>query len=250
MQRNIKRREACPTDTQHIVNLSGYVWAAQQVAGLDRMRVLDVACGAGYGSDYLAARAQKVVGIDLSSKVIAECRSTYPSSRLAFIPMDGAALGFRSEAFDAIVTLDTIEHVPDDHRFVSELSRVLCKGGLLVLSTPHGKQRGQTPDNPYHLREYTPEELKDLLSDHFASIRWYGRRQGARLKTLEGNMDTVRRWDPIGLRRLMPRRLRHRIGSLLSRAQGGVALNEIGTDDIQYLEGTWADANLIAVCVK
>ncbi len=246
----MERREAYPTDTQHIVNLSGYVWAADQLGDLSRMRVLDIACGTGYGSDYLAGRAHMVVGIDRMPDMILGCRTQYPSTCIAFLPMDGAALGFRSGTFDAIVTQDTIEHVPDDHRFVSELSRVLCKGGLLVLFTPHGKQRGQTPDNPHHLREYTPEELKDLLSDHFKSIRWYGRRQGARLKTAEGNMDTVRRWDPIGLRRLMPRRLRHRIGSLLSRAQGGVALNEIGTDDIQYVEGTWADTNLIAVCVK
>ncbi len=246
----MERREAYPTDTQHIVNLSGYVWAADQLGDLGRTRVLDIACGAGFGSDYLAGRAHMVVGIDLSCEDIAGCRLKYPSSRIAFLPMDGAALGFRSEAFDAIVSHDTIEHVQDDHRFVSELSRVLCKGGVLVLTTAHGKERGRTPEDPYHLREYTPEELKDLLSDHFKSIRWYGRRQGARLMAVEGNMDTVRRWDPIGLRRLVPRWVRHRIGSLVSLAQGGVALGHLGPEDIHYVEGIWDDTNLIAVCVK
>lgn len=53
----MERREAYPTDTQHIVNLSGYVWAATQLPALGRLRVLEIACGTGYGSDYLAGVA-------------------------------------------------------------------------------------------------------------------------------------------------------------------------------------------------
>ncbi len=246
----MERREAYPTDTQHIVNLSGYVWAATQLPGIDQMRVLDIACGTGYGSDYLAGVARRVVGIDLEPAVVARCRLRYPNARAQFNAMDGTALAFRSETFDAIVSQDTIEHVQDDHRFVTELSRVLRKGGTLVLFTPHGKERGRRPEDPYHIREYMPDELRDLLMPHFSMIRWYGRRQGARLKTVEGHLDAVRRWDPFALRRVVPRRLRHWIGSLVSRLQGGTSLRKILPKDIEYGEGIQEDTNLIAVCRK
>jgi SAM-dependent methyltransferase len=246
----MERREAYPTDTQHIVNLSGYVWAATQLPGIERMTVLDIACGTGYGSDYLAGLARKVVGIDLEPAVVARCRSRYPNPRAQFKAMDGTALAFRNETFDAIVSQDTIEHVQEDHRFVTELSRVLRRSGILVLFTPHGKERGRKPDDPYHVREYVPDELRDLLLPHFSTIRWYGRRLGVRLKAVERHMDAVRQWDPFSLRRLVPRRLRHWMGSLVSRLQGGTSLREILPKDIEYVEGIAEDTNLIAVCRK
>ncbi len=73
----MERRDAYPTDTQHIVNLSGYVWSAQQLAGLGHMRVLDVACGTGYGSDYMAGHARIVVGIDRVPEEVAVCQAKY-----------------------------------------------------------------------------------------------------------------------------------------------------------------------------
>jgi SAM-dependent methyltransferase len=246
----MERREAYPTDTQHIVNLSGYVWAVKQLAGHERSRVLDVACGTGYGSDYLSETVHQVVGIDVASGVVSRCRAKYSSPRIAFLGMDGAALGFRSGVFDAIVSQDTIEHVPNDCGFVAELSRVLRPGGVLVLFTPQGKEPGRKPDDPFHIREYTRAELLALLNNHFTSVQWFGRRQGSRLRDLERHMDSVRRWDPLSLRRLIPRWIRHRLGSLVSLARGGASLNKIVPDDIHYVEGTGDDTNLIALCVK
>jgi ubiquinone/menaquinone biosynthesis C-methylase UbiE len=246
----MERREACATDTQHVVNLSGYVWAATQLGNLDRLRVLDVACGTGYGSRYLGQRARMVVGVDHQPAVVAKCRAQYAAERVSFVAMDATALGFRDASFDAIVSQDTIEHIEHDRRFLSEVTRVLRTGGVLVLFTPQGKERGRLPTDPYHVREYTPDELKELLSAHFGSIRWFGRRQGGRLRAVEQHMDTVRRWDPFGFRQLLPRRVRHWIGSLVSRAQGGVRLDDLAPDDIEYAEGIALDTNLIAVCVK
>jgi SAM-dependent methyltransferase len=156
---------------------------------------------------------------------------------VSFLAMDGTALGIRSESVDAIVSQDTIEHVPDDQGFVAEVARVLRPGGLLILFTPHGKKRGRKPEDPFHIREYVPEELEELLTRHFRQIQWFGRRQGGRLKTVEQHMDRVRQWDPWGVRRLVPRRLRHWLGSLTSRIQGGVTLMDIMPKDIEYGEG-------------
>ena len=151
----MERRAAYPTDTQHIVNLSGYVWAARQLGPLGQCSILDLSCGTGYGTDYLGACAGRIVGIDCAQDVVAKSRADYPRSNVAFIAMDGCALGFRDASFNCIVSQDTIEHIQDDHRFVSELTRVLKPNGVLIIFTPHGKGRGVTPNDPYHVREYT-----------------------------------------------------------------------------------------------
>lgn len=246
----MERRAAYPTDTQHVVNFSGYVWAARQIGPLEEQCVLDLSCGTGYGSDYLGARAGRVVGIDCVRDVVTKSRADYPRSNVAFLAMDGCALGFLDASFDCIVSQDTIEHIQDDHRFISELTRVLKPNGVLVIFTPHGKGRGIAPTDPYHIREYTPEEFMALLQPHFSSIRWYGRRQGSRLKTVERSMDTVRNLDPVGLRTYVPRPIRHWLGSVISRVQGGPALHEIVPDDIEYGPAIAEDTNLIGICIK
>lgn len=246
----MERRGAYPTDTQHVVNLSGYVWAARQLGPLDQRRVLDLSCGTGYGADYLGSCAGRIVGIDCAPDIVAKSRADYPRDNVCFIAMDGCALGFRDASFDCIVSQDTIEHIRDDRRFVDELVRVLKPAGTLIIFTPHGKGRGITPDDPYHVREYTLEEFQDLLTPHFSTIQWYGRRQGLRLKALEQSMDRVRRFDPGSIRNLVPRPIRHLIGSLISRLQGGPSLGEIVPDDIEYRQGVAEDTNLIGVCVK
>ena len=246
----MERRAPYPTDTQHMVNLSGYVWAAHQLAPLEQRAILDLSCGTGYGADYLGSGAGRIVGIDRASDVVAKSRADYPRPNVAFLAMDGCALGFRDASFDCIVSQDTIEHIQDDQRFVSELTRVLKPNGVLIIFTPHGKGRGVIPNDPYHVREYTHEEFKALLAPHFSTIRWYGRRQGHRLKTVERSMDTVRNLDPAGLRNCVPRPIRHWLGSVISRVQGGPALQDIVPDDIEYCEGVADDTNLIGVCIK
>lgn len=246
----MERREAYPTDTQHVVNLSGYVWAAQRLGPLTQRCVLDLSCGTGYGADYLGSCAGRIVGIDCAPDVVARSRAAYPRGNVTFLAMDGCALGFRDATFDCVVSQDTVEHIQDDHRFMAELARVLKPTGMLVIFTPHGKGRGVRPEDPYHVREYTQEEFHALLAPHFSTIQWYGRRQGARLKAAERSMDAMRRFDPGGIRNLVPRRIRHWIGSLLSRLQGGPSLRDIVPADIEYREGVAEDTNLIGVCVK
>ena len=137
-----------------------------------------------------------------------------------------------------------------DRRFVAEVARVLRKTGTLVIFTPHGKGVAYRPEDPYHVREYSHEEFRDVLSPYFSTIRWFGRRQGARLKAAERSMDSVRRYDPGGIRNLVPRPIRHWLGGLISRLQGGPTLGAITPQDIEYEEGVAADTNLIGICMK
>lgn len=243
-----ERRAECPTHTQHIVNLSAYRWAMETLGGIADMRLLDAACGTGYGSFALATRARSVVGVDRDFPTVREASRRYHQSNLRFLTMDCGAVAFEDATFDAVVSFETIEHLNDDRQFLREVTRILTPDGCLVLSTPHGKAIGAVPDNPFHCREYTWDELQILLSEHFHSVRFFGRRLGARLERLERELNRVRRFDPLGLRRFLPRKFRHRVGGLISRSRGGIDLEEVTTADVEYCEGLSATSTLLAIC--
>lgn len=243
-----ERRAECPTDTQHIVNLSAYHWARETLAGMAEMRVLDAACGTGYGSYALATRARSVVGVDRDFSTVHEASHRYRQPNLAFLSMDCQALAFTGGSFDAVLSFETIEHLDDDSQFLREVTRILTPDGWLVLSTPHGKAPGAVPDTPSHRREYTSDELRMLLAEYFHSVRFFGRRPGTRLAALERELDRVRQFDPLGFRRFLPRGFRHRIGGIISWLRGGIDLEEVTTADVEYCEELTVTSTLLAIC--
>jgi SAM-dependent methyltransferase len=142
-----------------------YAWASQFAAG---SRVLDGACGMGYGSAILAAAgASEVVGVDLDEKVIAQVGAA-AGAGTRFEVADLRDLPFGDDEFDLVVSFETIEHVPDPKTVLDELARVLKPGGLLLISTPN--RDVYTPGNPFHQRELAPNELEDELAKHFRSV--------------------------------------------------------------------------------
>ena len=119
-------------------------------------RVLDIACGEGYGSNLLAAAGAEVIGIDIAPDVIAHAKRAYPRQNLIFregsclnIPMD-------DKSIDLVVSFETIEHVWDEQQvtFLREIERVLKPEGLLLMSTPNKLLYSDQPNhkNPFHHR--------------------------------------------------------------------------------------------------
>jgi ubiquinone/menaquinone biosynthesis C-methylase UbiE len=138
--------------------------------------VLDIACGSGYGSAYLLVKgAREVVGCDISKEAIAEAVRFYKKSNLHFIVASATYLPFRDSTFDAIVSIETIEHISDDEKFLTECKRALKKGSIFICSTPN---RIATLTYglifPYHIREYSISEFHRILSKHFSEIKIYG----------------------------------------------------------------------------
>src|SRR4029079_13791541 len=153
-----------------------YHFAAPLVAGLD---VLDVACGEGYGSALLAARARSVIGADIAQGAIDHARSRYAAiPNLEFRQADCAVLPFPDASFDAVVSFETIEHIATQAPFLDEIRRVLRPDGFLILSCPnkteYSDRRGVT--NEFHVRELYRAELAALLAPRFAEVLWYGQR--------------------------------------------------------------------------
>jgi ubiquinone/menaquinone biosynthesis C-methylase UbiE len=143
---------------------SRYRWAATAAAG---KRVLDVACGTGYGSAVLAGGgATEVIGVDIDPAAIQQARTGYSAGgRARFEQGDLRDLSFEDGSFDLIVCFETIEHMDRQDAALDELRRVLRDSGHLLLSSPN--RDVFPPGNPHHVREYVPEELEEALSARF-----------------------------------------------------------------------------------
>ncbi len=138
---------------------------ATQLAGAKR--VLDAACGEGYGSGMLrAAGAESVTAVDLDSATVAHARKRHGIDALV---ADIRSLPFDDDAFDLVVSFETIEHVEDPGRALDELSRVLAPGGLLMISTPVAGQ--YLVENEFHVREFEHDEFLAALRGRFAAVR-------------------------------------------------------------------------------
>lgn len=155
-----------------------YAFARRLVAGA---RVVDVACGEGYGAALLAGAAASVIGVDVDGPTIAAAQARYGGRPgLAFCHASGTALPFADASADVVVSFETIEHLPQRLQagFVAELARVLRPGGLLVLSAPnrpeYSEKRGYA--NPFHAHEHDRAELAALLAGAFPQQRWLRQR--------------------------------------------------------------------------
>jgi O-antigen biosynthesis protein len=157
-----------------------YTFAVPYTVG---RRVLDAACGTGYGSYILATHgALEVTGVDLDSETVAFASERYRHARLTYRQADVTQLPFADASVELVTCFETIEHVPDAAKALAELTRVLAPQGILLISTPNrtvtspGKARHEAPDNRFHQVEFTPPEFDELLSGQYRVMARYGQR--------------------------------------------------------------------------
>jgi ubiquinone/menaquinone biosynthesis C-methylase UbiE len=153
-----------------------YHFAARWTAG---KRVLDVACGEGYGSALLARGAASVTGIDVSEAAIAHARYAYGEvANLEFVQASCDRLPLGAASVDVAVSFETVEHIAEQAAFLDELARVLAPGGVLILSCPnkheYSDQRAHV--NEFHVKELYRGELEALLAARLPESDWYGQR--------------------------------------------------------------------------
>jgi SAM-dependent methyltransferase len=137
--------------------------------------VLDIACGVGYGSYILAKEdAKKVIGGEIKSTLLDYANFYYKKENLSFIRLDCCNLPFSDTSFDLIVSFETIEHLIDSRKFLSECKRILKAGGLFICSTPNRSFRVYKENTPpFHLHEFNLKEFKSLLQDYFSKIQLF-----------------------------------------------------------------------------
>ncbi len=152
-----------------------YAVVAAHVGGL---RVLDAACGEGYGSFLLANAGARVTGIDISADAVAHAGERYARADLEFKVGSVTALPLPEGSVDVVVSFETIEHLVEQREMLAEFRRVLTPGGVLVISSPNRpvyNEAGEV-DNHYHVGELDRAELKSLLDPAFPHQQWHAQR--------------------------------------------------------------------------
>ncbi len=173
-----------------------YEWIANQVGG---RRVLDMACGEGYGSAVLAAAgAASVVGLDANPEAHEHARLRYTAGNLTFARGLVETYGDPGQ-FDAVVFLQTIEHVQDPAAVLHHFREILSPGGVAYISTPNvltlAPPGAEKSGNPWHLKEYRAEEFTQLCSSVFASVEVLGLFHARKLRLHEYALKAG--WDRI-----------------------------------------------------
>ena len=141
-------------------------------------RVLDAACGEGYGSFLLAQRAAGVTGIDVAPAAIAHARERYARANLSFAEASVTALPLPAASVDLVVSFETVEHLREQEAMLAEFRRVLAPDGVLVISSPNRPvyNEGGGIENHFHVRELDRAELAALLAPQFPRQVWYAQR--------------------------------------------------------------------------
>jgi SAM-dependent methyltransferase len=159
-----------------------YEWIAARVSGL---RVIDLACGEGYGSDVLARTAASVVGVDANPEAHQHARLKYVRPNLTFERDLVETFGAPGCA-DAVVFLQTIEHVHDPAAVLAHIRDTLAPGGAAYVSTPNlltlAPPGAEKSDNPWHLKEYRAHEFRDLCASAFAGVELLGLHHARKLR--------------------------------------------------------------------
>jgi SAM-dependent methyltransferase len=160
-----------------------YEWIAARVAG---KRVVDMACGEGYGSNVLAGAAAAVVGVDANPEAHEHARLRYVRANLRF---ERDLVESFAEPSDAVVFLQTIEHVEDAGAILEHFESMLDPGGVAFVSTPNlltlAPAGAEKSDNPWHLHEYRAEEFRHLCEAHFPRVELYGLFHARKLRAHE-----------------------------------------------------------------
>ena len=181
-------------------SLLAYHKAAEIVSG----EVLEIGTGTGYGIEIIAPRCDRFVTVD--KYAAAELPET---KNVEFQKMCVPPLDFADESFDFVLSFQVIEHIEDDAAFVREIARVLRPGGRFIVTTPNAPM--SLTRNPWHVREYRIDELRQLLENSFSTVEACGVFGDEKVKTYydrnRRSVERIARFDIFDLQHRLPRRL-------------------------------------------
>ena len=160
-------------------NLLEHLVRYNLLPGSIEMTVLDLGCGAGHGSNMLAKKYKKVVGVDISEEAIGYAKNNWSLPNIEFVIGNSMDLPFEDNSFDVVASFEVFEHLNDWKKFLSEIKRVLKPKGIVYISTPNKTLYSpgtKKPINPHHVFEMTIPEFKEALDGYFEIEEFYGQR--------------------------------------------------------------------------
>ncbi|MEE9439165.1 MAG: class I SAM-dependent methyltransferase [Saprospiraceae bacterium] len=182
-------------------SLLAYLEASKIIAG----DILEIGTGEGYGIEYLAPKAKTYLTIDKYVSKIDPKFENVTFRQMNIPPFEGIA----DNSFDYVVSFQVIEHIEDDNQYVSEIYRVLKPGGQFIVTTPNIKM--SITRNPWHVREYTIQELINLLKKSFSTVEAKGVFGNEKaMNYYQKNVASVKkitRFDIFNLQHRLPRQL-------------------------------------------
>ncbi|MEV8378091.1 class I SAM-dependent methyltransferase [Kribbella sp. NPDC056861] len=161
---------------------AAYRWITANWLDSETGRVLDAGCGEGYGADLLhRAGARQVFGLDYEGTTLRHVAKAYP--QVSLVQGNLVQTGFADDSFGLLVSLQTIEHLWEQPRFVAECARIVRPGATVVLSTPN---RLTFPSgNWYHTKELTGPEFTELVAADLEIVETLGLWHGEKLTAWE-----------------------------------------------------------------
>ena len=164
-------------------HLAVYRWIAERCRGLE---VVDMACGEGYGTSVLAERAARATGVDANPEAHEHARLKYTRPGVRFVR---DLVETYSEPCDAVVFLQTIEHLQDPRAVLDGFRAILRPGGVAYVSTPNvltlAPPGAERSDNPWHVHEYRAEEFRELCRGSFEHVELLGLFHARKLRAHE-----------------------------------------------------------------
>lgn len=229
---------------------AAYVHAIQRARAEGRRRILELGCGTGYGTAELADALPRVIAIDRVSPD--------PAARQGgahFVRADLSGIPLAPGRFDMVLSFQVIEHLEDPTSYLESIARLLEPGGSALITTPNLLTSDR--ENPFHVHEYTADELAHRLRDHFHEVELLGvtatpepmAYYDERLRRI----GSIVKLDPLGLRRILPRRLIDwlfgRFALIVRRGiQQSDGLPDVSLADFPIVPANDRCLDLLAVC--
>ncbi|WP_226038166.1 class I SAM-dependent methyltransferase [Aquibacillus saliphilus] len=154
-----------PMNNLLLEHIARYQFSLTLVKG----RVLDLSCGAGYGTHMIATKKKsdvvEIIGVDIDPEIIKYAKGKYyhPKSSFQVVDATDENLVDKLGQFDTIVSFETLEHIEQESKLLNNYYSLLKPGGILVISTPFGKGRGIPCGSPFHVHQLIPEEFHTLF---------------------------------------------------------------------------------------
>ena len=173
--------------------LSAYVFSQKYING----DVLELGCGEGRGIDIILSKSKSFTAIDKIKDVIEKLSLKYKDN--VFISSNFPPLvDIEDNSFDTVISFQVIEHIQDDTQYISEIERILRPGGVALITTPNIKMT--LTRNPWHVREYTSEELNNLCSKYFSKVDVLGISGNTKvIEYYNQNLESVKRFKRLDI---------------------------------------------------